>query len=82
MIAPSSTPPPTSSSDQNKSHGSSGLGGGAIAGVVVGCVCGMGIILAIAAFLIARHYRSKVRNASYAGSVQNMLPDGRVSRGL
>ncbi|TQB67961.1 hypothetical protein MPDQ_004286 [Monascus purpureus] len=67
---------PTSQPTVHPDHKSSGLSGGGIAGVVIGCVGGVALILAAVGFYIAKR-RSRSRDTSYAGSVQNMLPDGR-----
>lgn len=55
---------------------SSGLSGGGIAGVVIGCVAGVIAFLALIAFFVAKR-RSRANDHSYDGSIQNILPDGR-----
>ncbi|KAE8349967.1 hypothetical protein BDV28DRAFT_50411 [Aspergillus coremiiformis] len=75
-------PKPTSSSNTDvpqKESGGSKLSGGAIAGVVIGAICGLAIIIAVIVllFLSKRHSRS----TSPSPSVQNELLDGRNSKG-
>lgn len=75
-------PTGTSSADANevseKKDGGSGLSGGAIAGVVVGAIGGLAVI---GALIIMLCWRRRQRSASPDPSVQNVLLDGRNSKG-
>ncbi|KAK1140193.1 Cell wall integrity and stress response component 4 [Aspergillus melleus] len=73
---PTSTPTPTSSDDDDDG---SGLAGGTIAGVVVGSVGGCAAIVALIFMVLLAKRRS--RSPSPDPSVQNILLDGRASKG-
>ncbi|PLB45915.1 hypothetical protein P170DRAFT_478846 [Aspergillus steynii IBT 23096] len=73
---PTSTPTPTPTDDDDDD---SGLAGGTIAGVVVGSVGGVAAIIAVIFMIILAKRRS--RSPSPDPSVQNILLDGRASKG-
>ncbi|PKY06342.1 hypothetical protein P168DRAFT_109581 [Aspergillus campestris IBT 28561] len=75
-------PTGTSGADANgvseKKESGSGLSGGAIAGVVIGAIGGLAVI---GALIIMLCWRRRQRSASPDPSVQNVLLDGRNSKG-
>lgn len=63
------TPTPTPDSSKNSGSGGSGLSGGAIAGIVVGVVAGVGL-LAAAALLIYRRKQQRLRSLRQQNSAR------------
>ena len=53
-------------------HGDSGLGPGGIAGIVIGCVAALALILLIAGFFAYRRYKEHV--VSYQSSLHHARP--------
>ncbi|KAA8647093.1 WSC domain-containing protein [Aspergillus tanneri] len=79
IIVPNSQTNPTSTPDTSKKGDDSGMSGGTVAGVVVGSVGGCAAIGAVIVMFIFAKRRS--RAASPDPSVQNILLDGRTSKG-